>query len=152
MSNLQILLVEDDHFKADIIRNCLLSAHPMPLIQTAESVRTAIQAIQTSSFDLIVLDMALPSHNVLPGKGQVTSLLSGGLEVLFELSYKNRSDKVVVVTQYPEIEIEGKLIPLVQAKEHLARLMGIKVLEILQFSKSEVTWSKALLQQLDEIK
>lgn len=104
-----ILLVEDDAFKQKELETALLELVPSADVVVARSVRQAIALLGERPYDLIVLDMALPSHEVRPAAAQPMSQPSGGVELLLELSYEQREDPVIIVTQFPEIEFDGRL-------------------------------------------
>ena len=139
-----VLLVEDDSFKSDEIKTLLLSVSPSTQINLATSVSAAIGAIKDSSFDLVVLDMALPSHTASAGAGAPLSLLTGGLEVLFELQSLGRKDPCFVVTQYPEIEICGTFYPLSEASEAIERCFEIRVLDCIEYNDANARWRTTL--------
>lgn len=117
-----ILLVEDDAFKQKELEGALLELIPDADVRVGRSVQQAVTLLGERAYDLIVLDMALPSHEVRPAAAQPMSQPSGGVELLLELSYEQRGDPVIIVTQYPEIEFDGRLFALSQ----FARAFGKK--------------------------
>ena len=106
---MRVLLVEDDNFKQELVEQLVLQVRPIVEIVVARSVQQAVQLLGSGTFDLIILDMSLPSHESKAGGSQPISQPSGGIEVLLELSYECRTDRVVILTQYPEIEYDGRL-------------------------------------------
>ncbi|MBF4437269.1 response regulator, partial [Vibrio anguillarum] len=103
-----ILIIEDDSFKADSLEQFLIQYNSKADIKIAGSLAEAINSVNREVFDLILVDMAIPSHPSVAGGGAPTSLLTGGIDVLLELNYLNRKDPCIVVTQYPDIDISGK--------------------------------------------
>lgn len=141
---MNILLVEDDQFKRVKISSSLNEFLPDASLKVAESVSAAVLAVQENIYEWIVLDMALPSHSLVAGGGASTSLLSGGLEVLFELNYMNRTDPVIIVTQYPEIEIDEELIPLKKVTKHLKSICNANVIDSIYYENDETSWQTRL--------
>jgi len=139
-----VLLVEDDGFKSDDIHALLDTMGVPPAMRYAKSVSEAIAAIKERPFDLIVLDMALPSHTATPGAGAPLSLLTGGLEVLFELQSLARGDPCVVVTQYPEIEICGIFYPVALAAAAIETQYDIRIAGCVEYSDSSTQWRATL--------
>jgi len=139
-----VLLVEDDVFKSDEIQSHLVGLNPAPTIRLATSVSSAIAAIQAHPFDLIILDMALPSHTPTPGAGAPLSLLTGGLEVLFELQSLGRRDPCLIVTQYPEIEICNVFYPLSVASQAIHENYDLRVLDCVEYAESRSQWRVTL--------
>ncbi len=62
---MKILLVEDSHDKRDNIAELLKKSHNPTTIHIEESVRGAIEQIDSNEvFDLILLDMSLPLFDI----------------------------------------------------------------------------------------
>jgi CheY-like chemotaxis protein len=101
---MNVLIVEDDDFKFKNVSLEIRSLVANINMERAASVREAVYFVQNHSFDLIILDMSLPSHRILPGKGPAASLLTGGMEIVYELAYMERHDPIVILTQYPELD------------------------------------------------
>jgi DNA-binding NarL/FixJ family response regulator len=144
-----ILIIEDDDFKRDHIKDFLISLYPYILIEADSNLSSAILRINKEEFDLIIVDMALPSHPVLPGGGSPISMLSGGLEVLLELQSLNRGDKCIIVTQYPEIEISGIAFPTKDSTAAIRKHLNYSVYGCLQYSEESPLW-KIELKKLFE--
>jgi ActR/RegA family two-component response regulator len=138
-----VLIVEDDTFKMERLERCVVEVTSLRPRQ-AVSVQQAVQALRTSNFDLVVLDMALPSHTVQAGQSPATSLLTGGLEVIMEVAFGNRTEKIVVVTQFPEIDIDDTSYPLDEAHVALIGLFGDRVIAVIQYESGGTAWEAQL--------
>ncbi|MBU1334415.1 MAG: hypothetical protein KJ944_21350 [Alphaproteobacteria bacterium] len=141
----EVLVVEDDDFKLERLSRALLEANPGLVLRVAKSVHNAIEMLGRS-YGLIVLDMALPSHTVTVGSSPAMSLPSGGIEVLLELAYAGRDDKVVVLTQYPEIEIEETLVPTKSALDVFREHKMGNVVAVLQYEPESSEWAGSLTE------
>jgi DNA-binding NarL/FixJ family response regulator len=130
---MRVLIVEDDQFKQEPIEQVVRQISPGASIEVARSVQHAVQLVGQTTFDFIILDVALPSHETRPGGGQPISQPTGGVEVLLELSYDGRSDKVIIITQYPDIEYDGRTYPLTRARQVLAKVMKANIVEVIYF-------------------
>lgn len=145
---MEILLIEDDQFKQEEIELAIAATGKAARTQLARSVRQAVFQLRGSAFDRIILDMALPSHESRLGGAQPVSQPTGGIEILLELAYEGRSDPVVIVTQYPEIEFEGRLYPLTKARRVLADAIGAPILDVIYFEPQEPSWRTRLEKAL----
>jgi CheY-like chemotaxis protein len=148
MISSRLLIIEDDTFKLNRIVACLdkrTSSHSVTIVR---SVQAAVAEVNTHEFDMILLDMALPSHDLKPGGGPGMSLLSGGVEVVMELAYLGRQDPVIIITQYPEIEIEGELVPVASVRSVLSRLFNIRVGGVIHYRHLADEWETALLKAI----
>lgn len=137
---MRVLILEDDSFKSDRLTALVLAHAKSADVSCVSDVATAIITVAQVKFDLIVVDMALPSHPVVSGGGAPMSLLTGGLEILFELSSLGRTDECVIITQYPEIEIAGKFYVVDQAAAAIKEHFCCEVVGCLQYSEETVEW------------
>ncbi|KSV83801.1 hypothetical protein N183_38050 [Sinorhizobium sp. Sb3] len=136
----RILIVEDDPFKYRELASAVTEQTPDVEVMTASSVREAVASLGDDPFDCVLLDIALPSHDLQKGQGAPTSLPSGGLEILMELNYAGRKDPIVIVTQYPEVEIEGRLYPLSRVRKKITDLMQVNLVGVIQFDRLSGAW------------
>ena len=74
---MQILLVEDDPFKEDLLASELRSIVSGASIKVARSVQQAVGMLSGYDYDWIILDMSLPSHEIQPGRSLFRSLPVG---------------------------------------------------------------------------
>ncbi|HFF5336572.1 TPA: response regulator, partial [Acinetobacter baumannii] len=117
-------------------------------IEIATNLQCAITKVNNSLFDLILIDMAIPSHPIHSGTGSPINLLNGGLQVILELQYLKRSDNCIVLTQYPDIEICGEYFPVKNASINIKELLDCTVLDCIQYSEDSTTWKNELKANL----
>ena len=122
----QVLLVEDEIHKKEELAGYLNEFLGNDLcLDVADSVREAVFAVTNVDYDLIILDMALPTFTA--GKdsfdGGIDQAL-GGVEVLRTLKAIGKRNNVVIVTQYPDISIGGKRVKLKAAQSVLEKKYG----------------------------
>ena len=65
-----------------------------------------------------------------------------------ELAYLGRSDPIIIITQYQEIEIEGGLVPLVEAKECIRSRCKANLVGIIYFEFDTPEWENLLVDSL----
>ncbi|KQY41768.1 hypothetical protein ASD46_15760 [Rhizobium sp. Root491] len=140
----KVLIVEDDTFKYGEMLRAIAGCCDVTEVISALSVGEAVAALAEAEFDCILLDIALPSHGLKKGEGAPHSFPSGGVEVLLELDYLGRKDNVIIVTQYPELELEGKLYPLGRVKKRVSELMRVNLAGVVQFDRLSEGWKKDL--------
>lgn len=145
---MNFLIIEDDSFKNDALSIFVKSIFEDITITSATDVVSAIKIINDHPFDLIIIDMALPSHPIVSGGGAPMSLLTGGLEVLLELHSLDRHDKCVIVTQYSDIEIAGKLYGLKHAAKAIREYISCEVISCIQYIQDSPEWKKELTKVL----
>lgn len=147
----KFLIIEDDNYKSEAILNIINKERSDSVVELAENVSSAIRLINSNVYDLIFLDMALPSHPVAAGGGSPLSLLSGGLEVLFELKTLKRKDRCLIVTQFPEIGMNGRLIPLKDAPNEILKYYGCDVITCIYYSNDSNEWQENIRKIIGNI-
>lgn len=144
----KVLIVEDDVHKLDSLTVFIGTHLSNSEITLAKSLQEAINIINQKSFDLVLVDMAIPSHPIVQGEGSPISLLNGGLEVILELSSLERSDDCIVITQFHEIEICSNNYAIKSAKKNINELLEFDVLDCILYDESENLWQSQLLKSL----
>ena len=147
----KILIVEDDAYKLEAIAE-IISHTAFPCeIDESRSVQSAVASVSSRQHDILVLDMSLPSHD--PENGAMLGIprLSGGIEVLFELNYIGSIADVVIVTQYPEIEMSGELVPLSDVIPFIKNEYGITVSACIYYDPDSLSWKERMINAIAEI-
>lgn len=145
------LIIEDDQHKLDDFCGLLTHLHPKILIASAKSVQEAIEKLDLQKFDLVVLDMALPSHDLLPGMGSPMSLLSGGMEIVYEFDHQERLEPVIIVTQHPEIEIDSELIKIGRARRELLERYKVNLLDCIHYEVGGLSWKEKFRKAIQNL-
>ena len=145
---MNILVIEDEPAKRELIEQAIKDFRPEAAISSGRSVQQAVRRLRDAEFDLIVLDMALPSHESKPGGAQPMSQPTGGVEVLLELSYEARGDRVVIITQYPDIEFDKQLYPLSKARQALSRRLSVNIVDVVYFKPRDSAWREQFRKAL----
>ncbi len=102
---MRILVDEDDEFKAADLLRILMVILPDATVTRAASVTSALRAISSNRFDLIVLDMSLPTFDLSGPGGGGSPQGQGGIELLRLARRINVLAQYIIVTQFPDIEI-----------------------------------------------
>ncbi|MDO8729421.1 MAG: response regulator [bacterium] len=146
-----VLIIEDDSFKSDNLATFLKANIGNANISLASDVASGVSAVERKIFDLIIIDMALPSHPVVSGGGAPMSLLSGGLEILFELRSLDRTDFCIIVTQYPEVEISGNYFPVEKAAAAIKTHFDCDVGACIEYAEASNAWKFELINLIKNI-
>lgn len=145
------LLIEDDEFKAADIAKVLSEHSPPLVVQRAMSVSAALKAITSESFGLIVLDMSLPTFELSGPGGGGSPQSQGGLEVLRLATRLENQSSFIIVTQYPDIEINGREIPLTSAPRMLRSRFGLKIKTCILYEFDRDAWRSPFRESLSEV-
>lgn len=149
---MKILIIEDDDYKLERIKTFAKKEFNSVVMTTSENLKVALEAIAEDSYDLIFVDMAIPSHPTKAGQGTPVQFNTGGLSVLMELAAMNRKDPCIIITQYPDIEISGEYIPLDQVKEKLPLLLECEVMACIFYDEDNDVWQDELTAVFKDVK
>jgi CheY-like chemotaxis protein len=148
---MKILLVEDDEFKAADITKVLADSLPRAGVLRAMSVTSAMRAINSDAFALIILDMSLPTFELSGPGGGGSPQGQGGLEVLRLARRLQNPSPFIVVTQYPDIEIDRVDVPLSAASKALRAHFEVDVKACLLYEFDGDNWRPPLREFLLEL-
>lgn len=148
---MKILIVEDDDYKLERIKAFAAQELGDVTFKTSESLKEALEAIAENVYDLVFVDMAIPSHPTIAGQGTPVSFNTGGLEIIMELAAIGRADPCIIITQYPDIEISGEYIPVSQVKNKIPELLECEVAACILYDEDNDNWKNELKIVLGEL-
>lgn len=134
-----ILIVEDDSFKADDLKKELGEDYEIDIVT---SVRDAVVNVLNYSYSVIILDMALPTFTANAISASGTAQPQGGVEVLRALKNTKKNIPVVIVSQYPDIEIDGSIHTLESSADILSKHYDIRVIGSVEYDFQDRGWVK----------
>lgn len=147
---LKCLIVEDDQFKMEGIRSHLNSIFEGRIeISECQSLASATAFLGTKTFNLAIIDMSIHSHEPQAGAGSPFPLSSGGLDVVFEIASVPNETHCIILTQYPDIEIESLPIPVDLAKNEILEKFGIEVAGCVRYLESDNQWKADIVAILE---
>ncbi|MFP9467462.1 hypothetical protein AB6D37_01785 [Pectobacterium brasiliense] len=149
---MEILIVEDDFFKySKIIESIDVFISNVKFCR-CDNVHAAIKFVKNNTPDKIILDMSLPSHAARIGEGSPIPMPAGGVEILLELSYRNKEDiPILILTQYEEIEIEDDYFSIDEAGKELQDLYGFKNISLSLYDNDITDWHVNLKEFIEGI-
>jgi len=146
------LIVEDDPFKMEGILAHLKDVLADRLETTeCQALSSAASLLASSKFDLAIIDMSIHSHEPEAGAGSPFPLSSGGLDVLFEIDSTGSNTPCIILTQYPDIEIEGAPIPVELAKQEILEKFEIKVAGCVRYLENDSRWKAEVTSILEQL-
>ena len=147
---MKVLIVEDDLFKfskiEDVVKYTITTK-----IERKDNVHDTVIYLQYNSPDIIILDMSLPSHAVNPGEGSPLSMLAGGIEIILELEDLDKIFiPIIILTQYPEIEIDGEYYSIRESKDVLTNIYNISELAVCLYEHDSSDWKDQLSKFIEK--
>ena len=144
----RILIIEDDHFKADDLRKEIGGEFEVFVVA---SVRDAVVKVLEETFDAIVLDMALPTFTADAASSSGTAQPQGGVEILRALRSGNPGTPVIIVSQYPDLEVDGEFHSLDASPRVLSERYSLRVIGAVVYDSQNRTWADVFRGLLNEL-
>jgi len=137
---MQILIVEDDVSKADQLAEAVAEHAPNAACVIRRSYQSAVKEATQCDYDLLLLDMSMPTYDINgPGQGGTIRGFAGW-DVMRELARRRRHFPTLIVTQFETFADGGERITLKQLGDELRHEFGSQYLGIVYFSALETKW------------
>ena len=144
---MKLLLVEDDEDKREQLISFISEELECQLTE-AHSFQGGLKAIRSSTFDLILLDMTMPTFDISSKDSGGRSQPFGGEMLLFEILRRGIQTKVIIVTQF---DLFGKGEDEITLKDLDARLssqFGHNYVGAIQYNITYSAWKDLLLAMI----
>jgi len=147
-----VLIVEDEAPKREHLQEFLAETLPQAERYAALSVRSAIAAIRDLKPDLVLLDMSLPTFDVLPNESGGRPQGFGGIEVLRYMDRYKVKAKTIVVTAYEAFFSEDrKGMQLGELAETLASKHPQNYLGLVYYNSVYGDWRQELREHIQSL-
>ena len=146
--SIRMLIVEDDEYKATDLREGIIVDCDLLVVA---SVRDAVVEIFKGTFDVVVLDMALPTFTADAASSSGTAQPQGGVEVLRAMKSMGERTPIIIVSQYPDLEIDGQFHSLEASPEVLSKRYGINVVSAIVYDFRNRAWADDFAQILGDL-
>jgi len=118
----RVLIADDESPKLDSISEFVRSTLHDAAVSTSRSVRSTLTQLRGEKFDLLILDMSLPTFDVAPGEKGGRAQNLGGEEVLRYMEFYGCECPVIIITQFDHFYENGKHVSL----DHVAARLRIE--------------------------
>ncbi|MFM0168851.1 response regulator [Paraburkholderia sediminicola] len=146
--SLNVLLVEDDEYKRRQIISFLNDEGWCTDIAIANSVVGGINKIDETSFDLVILDMALPNYD--GGSDAAQGL--GGIAVFRYLQQLSPATPVLVLTQFEALREGSALVDIKTLDERLRAEFGDQFAALAQYKVASDEWRKQVREVANKVR
>ena len=148
---MRLLLVEDDEDKREQLL-MFFDEHFTFSVDEVRSFQSALKAIKTICYDLIILDMTIPTYDISPIEQGGRAQAFGGEMLLHELKRRHIMSKAIVVTQFDLFGKDEDEITLIDLDLRLMKQFPINYLGAIQYNIKYTSWESALLDTINKIK
>jgi len=141
----KILIIEDNPYKREKIKKVLSGiTNNTSQIMEAHSFTSGWNAVNESSYDLICLDMSLPTFDQDGQNSGGESRVFGGKEIARKMKRRKIQSKFVVMTQYKRLSDEKSSETFDEIRNELLENYPVQCLEVLFYSNKHRDWAEKL--------
>lgn len=144
---MNILIVEDDTFKADALKEYVLEIVPNANITVAKSFRSGCHAAFEGKYEILLLDMTMPNFDVANSENGGDTLKNGGELIMRELLDEAVPFKAVIISQYETFNNET----IEQIDARLKELCSSNYLGWIKYSTKNIDWKEKLNKLISDV-
>lgn len=141
---MKILIVEDDQVKLAQIIKFLNSNFTKHEINKKYSFQSGLKEIISSNYDLIILDMSMPTYDISSNETGGRTRAYAGKEILKQMIRRNITVPVIVVTQFDTFGDVGNTTTLQQLNQELQVLFNPLYIGTVYYNSTIDSWKEDL--------
>ncbi len=146
----QILLVEDNNHKRVKIVDVIHEINNEAIVTEALSYTSGWQNLLDKSFDLVVLDMSLPTYDVTGSEPGGKFRTFGGKEIARKIKRRGIKSKFFFITQYESFNNVNGTQSLKSIEEELILEYADQCVGVIYFDSSNVIWKEKLNKMINK--
>jgi len=147
---MNLLVIEDDPNKAKNLEDFLIEGFPGENVKLCRSYQSGLKAVLEGSFDLVVLDMQLPTFDIKSGEDGHKFRKMAGVDILNEIKRKNRKSKVIIVTQFETFGEGEHYIDLSDLKKELKKNFSTLYIDTVFYDAKFSSWRENLRRTIND--
>lgn len=148
---MKILLVEDNEIKLNKISAFVKEMVTVLEMVEVRSYTAAVKKIRSDTFDLVILDMSLPTYERGGAESGGRTRTFGGKEVALRLQRKNRNTPFLVLTQFDGFQDGERYIDLENLGAILKKDCGKSYLGLIKYGAINNNWKNELRSIVESV-
>jgi DNA-binding response OmpR family regulator len=145
-----ILIIEDDQNKLKQLKDFLTTNYKDVNIREAKSYNGGLSVVLKETFEVILLDMSLPTFDPSTQESGGRPRSFAGHEILFQMKKKNRTCPVIIVTQFEEFGEGVEKISLSKLSKKLDTEFPESYLGTVYYSPARTDWQHLLQVHIEK--
>ena len=146
-----ILIVEDDENKSSQLQTFLYGAFPQAQLSVARSLQSGLRAVITCTYDLVILDMTMPTYDIGVDEDGGRPQAYAGREILRQLDRREIAVPVIVVTQFDRFGEGAEALTLTQLDMQLRQEHPLNYKGAVYYSPALEGWKDALHREIVKV-
>ncbi|SCY43066.1 response regulator [Lysinibacillus fusiformis] len=149
---MRILIIEDDQNKRKQLVQYLNEIFNKPLLEYRLSYKSGLKEIISENYDLIILDMSMPTFDITNSESGGKPLPFAGKEILRQMKRRGICVPTIVVTQFERFGDYERSLNLEELKKELEEEYEGIYLDTVYYNPASSSWRKYLFDKLSMIK
>ena len=149
---MKILIIEDDPNKAGQLMKFLEEELFSITIVLKKSYKSGLKELLSDDYDLILLDMSMPTFDITIEESGGKPLPFAGKEILRQMKRRNVTIPAIIVTQFESFGEAEKKITLDKLKNELNQEFLQIYIDTIYYNPAGSDWKKLLLNLILSIK
>lgn len=146
---MRLLVVEDDENKQLQILAAIRDISPTAKIDTAQSFNSGLSKIVTASYELVLLDMTMPTYDIDADEEGGRPQTYAGREILRQMKRRGIVVPVIIVTQFDRFGEHNQIMTLEQLDEQLYQEFPRTYRGVVYYNPAHETWKHDLAAKVD---
>ena len=148
--NSRILIVEDNNHKRDNVISFIKDIINNVIIDEAYSFTSGCQKAFAKDYDLIIIDMSLPTYDKTTTENGGKFRPFGGREIARKIIRKKLKLKMIFITQYKSFSDKGRSKSLDALKDELKDEYGDQYISLIYYDSSMSIWKDNLQTAIND--
>lgn len=136
----QVLIVEDDEYKLNSLVLAIESVPVVVEIKVAKSFTSAVHLLKKNCYDLIVLDMSLPTFDATDAQAGGDAQGFGGRRVVRIAEEYGNSSPTILVTQFTVYEDLGQSLTVSDLSLQISDQLGEFFMGTVAYDRASQDW------------
>ncbi|MCZ8437131.1 response regulator [Achromobacter xylosoxidans] len=146
----KVLIVEDDEYKLESVQDCLAQFGDVEVV-VCRSFTSAAKQIKRTTFDLILLDMSLPTFDGGGASDEGEAQGLGGKRLIRLCDEYGTLCETILVTQFANYEDFGKISSVEELAGELTGILKGKFVGVVRYNRASTDWKGCLTTYLHAV-
>lgn len=145
-----LLIVEDDDYKLESLQECVEQFNDIEVL-VCRSFTSAAKAIKRKTFDLILLDMSLPTFDGGGASDEGDAQGLGGKRLIRLCNEYGTLCATILVTQFSNYEELGKTTTVSEMESELSSILEKRFIGTVRYNRASTEWKSSLNEYLHAV-
>lgn len=137
---MKIIIIEDNEHKRKKVKDFILKVNKNIVIDEAYSYTSGLKKCLSLEYDLLVIDMTMPTYDKSNSESGGRFRTYGGKEIIRQLKRKKRELPFVVVSQYSKFSENNETLSLDEIAQQLKEISPNFYTETVLYDTSSSNW------------